>query len=232
MAGRIGYYGGIVRDGLVLDLDAAKLDSYPRTGTSWRDISGNGNNGTLINGPTFNSGNGGSIIFDGSDDYTNLPHILDVSNSPITWNIWFKTNITTSGVLFSDWSTSNWSFLLRIFNGYFTIGMRNSLNVDISDAQSNIYPLTSGITYNICVTYNQIPNTLKTYVNGVLVDTRGNNVSPSTIKNSTNNFSIGLKQDTTTLLNGNVYNANMYNRALLATEILQNYNATKIRYGL
>jgi hypothetical protein len=61
MAGRIGYYGGVVKDGLVLDLDAAKLDSYPRTGTSWKDISGNQNNGTLINGPTFDSGNGGVL---------------------------------------------------------------------------------------------------------------------------------------------------------------------------
>jgi hypothetical protein len=232
MAGRIGYYGGIVKDGLVLDLDAGKLESYPRTGTSWKDISGNNNNGTLIGGPAFDSGNGGSIVFDGTNDYVNLPHILNVSNSPITWNIWFKTNITTSGALFSDWSTSNWSFLLRILNGYFTIGMRNSLNADISDAQIPIYSLTSNVIYNICVTYNQLPNTLKTYVNGVLVDTRGNAVSPSTIKNSTNNFSIGLKQDTTTLLNGNVYNANMYNRALSSQEVLQNYNATKGRFGL
>ena len=54
MAGRISYLGGIVRNGLVLDLDAAKLDSYPKFGTTWRDITFNQNNGTLVNGPTFN----------------------------------------------------------------------------------------------------------------------------------------------------------------------------------
>jgi hypothetical protein len=62
MAGRIAYYGGIVTNGLVLALDAAKKDSYPGSGTLWKDISGNTNNGTLINGPTFNSGNGGYCV--------------------------------------------------------------------------------------------------------------------------------------------------------------------------
>ena len=80
MAGRIAYYGNIVKDGLVLDLDAAKRDSYPGSGTFWKDISGGGGNGTLINGPTFSSGNGGSIVFDGVDDYVNIPN----NNSPIT----------------------------------------------------------------------------------------------------------------------------------------------------
>ncbi len=72
MAGRIAYYGNIVRDGLVLDLDAAKRDSYPGSGTSWRDIAGGVITGSLINGPTFDGNNGGSIVFDGADDYVNL----------------------------------------------------------------------------------------------------------------------------------------------------------------
>ena len=71
MAGRIAYYGGIVTNGLVLDLDAAKKDSYPGTGTSWRNIAGNSNNGTLTNGPTFNSNNGGSIaLMVGRDSFS------------------------------------------------------------------------------------------------------------------------------------------------------------------
>ena len=57
MSGRISYYGNIVKDGLVLCLDAAKKDSYPRSGTLWNDISGGQRNGTLINGPTFNPNN-------------------------------------------------------------------------------------------------------------------------------------------------------------------------------
>ena len=68
MAGRVAYYGNIVKNGLILDMDAAKRDSYPGTGTAWNDISGFQYNGTLTNGPTFNSSNGGSIVFDGVDD--------------------------------------------------------------------------------------------------------------------------------------------------------------------
>lgn len=54
------YMPDIVRSGLVLNLDAAEPASYPGTGTTWYDLSGNGNNGTLVNGPTYNSANGGS----------------------------------------------------------------------------------------------------------------------------------------------------------------------------
>ena len=64
--------GKIVTNGLVLSLDAADRNSYPGTGTTWRDMSGNGNNGTLTDGPTFNSNNGGSIVFDGTNDYVAL----------------------------------------------------------------------------------------------------------------------------------------------------------------
>jgi hypothetical protein len=82
MAGRVGYYRRIVKDGLVLDLDASLLASYPGTGTTWTDLSVNNNNGTLINGPTFDSGNGGNIVFDGSDDYVPLsgPNFFTVTN--------------------------------------------------------------------------------------------------------------------------------------------------------
>ncbi len=61
----------IITNGLILELDAANRKSYPGSGTTWTDLSGNGNTGTLTNGPTFSSANGGSIVFDGVDDYVN-----------------------------------------------------------------------------------------------------------------------------------------------------------------
>jgi hypothetical protein len=79
-----------VTNGLVLYLDAGNTNSYPGTGTSWRDISGNSNNGTLTNGPTFNSANLGSIVLDGTDDYVNCGN-----NSSI--------NITGTGLTLSAW---------------------------------------------------------------------------------------------------------------------------------
>ena len=63
------YSPKIITNGLVLSLDAANNKSYPRSGTTWTDLSGNNNTGTLTNGPTFNAGNQGSIVFDGVDDY-------------------------------------------------------------------------------------------------------------------------------------------------------------------
>jgi hypothetical protein len=63
---------GLVRNGLVLALDAGRTLSYPGSGTTWTDLSGNGNTGTLTNGPTYSSANGGSLVFDGVDDYVNL----------------------------------------------------------------------------------------------------------------------------------------------------------------
>ena len=94
MAGRIAYYGGIVKDGLVLNLDAAKTDSYPKIGTAWNDISGNRNNSTLTNGPTFDSRNGGSIVLDGVNDYGILNSTLDIGIVG-SWSIWL--NATTFG---------------------------------------------------------------------------------------------------------------------------------------
>jgi len=227
------YYNGptIVTNGLVLYLDAANSKSYPGSGTSWVDLSGNGNNGTLTNGPTFNSANGGSIVFDGANDYVNLPHLINVSN-PITWNIWFKTTNTDSGFLFSDWSSPSFSFLFRIYFGFFAIGLRNSSQQDISDSTVGRFPLISNNVYNVCVTYSQAVGSLNIFSNGSLIQQTGNNISPASIVNTSNNFSIGLKQDTSTYLVGNVYIASIYNRALSASEVLQNYNATKTRFGL
>jgi hypothetical protein len=93
MAGRIAYYGNIVRDGLVLDLDAAKQDSYPGSGTVWRDIAGGVITGSLINGPTFNPSNFGSIVFDGVNDYVSCGNVLFNDVNATTISIW--VNIQT-----------------------------------------------------------------------------------------------------------------------------------------
>ena len=70
MATRYNYTGQLITDGLVLNLDAAKRDSYPGSGTTWYDISGNGNNGTLTNGPTYTGvSKDAAIVFHGVDDY-------------------------------------------------------------------------------------------------------------------------------------------------------------------
>ena len=94
----MGFYRApqIVTNGLVMYLDAANPKSYPTTGTAWYDRSGNGNTGTLTNGPTFNSGNNGSIVFDGIDDYVSLSSSPNLTN-PLTICGFINTSIV-SGV--------------------------------------------------------------------------------------------------------------------------------------
>jgi hypothetical protein len=121
MAGRIAYYGVIVSNCLVLSLDAAKRDSYPGTGTTWNDISGNRNNGTLTNGPTFNSGNGGSIVFDGTNDYVQTNY--DAALTDFTACVWFKvpdsTNVGSARIL-------DKSFINGFYLGKNYLGTANS----------------------------------------------------------------------------------------------------------
>jgi hypothetical protein len=99
------YSPKVVTDGLVLYLDAANPNSYVSGSTTWRDISRGGSNGTLINGPTYSSANGGSIVFDGTNDYVNCGDILNYSNN-FSANCW--VSVSTSGVnpIISKWDTS------------------------------------------------------------------------------------------------------------------------------
>jgi hypothetical protein len=88
---------GIVQSGLVLNLDAGVSSSYPTTGTTWTDLSGSGNNGTLTNGPTYSSANGGSIVFDGSNDYASFTSncynvSLNGTINELTINAWVYWN--------------------------------------------------------------------------------------------------------------------------------------------
>ena len=238
MAGRVAYYGGIVKDGLILDLDAAKKDSYPTTGTVWSDISGNSNNGTLINGPTFNSDNGGSIVFDGVNDTVDCGNSTTLNSSNITYNTWVRRTASwefNGSCLF--WAKPNGTYT---GNGFyielFTTGT-NFLDVitdgasinrfrDTTNANSR-FPLNTWV--NFCFTLNG--STPKMYFNGVdstIVITGTNAITPT---NSTK-YLMSNSPAYGNYTKGDVSQTSIYNRALSAQEVLQNYNALKGRYGL
>lgn len=80
-------------NGLVLCLDAGNTKSYPGSGTTWTDLSGRGNTGTLTNGPTYSSANGGSIVFDGTNDYVSTNY-TQTSVTGYTIDVWFKSTDT------------------------------------------------------------------------------------------------------------------------------------------
>ena len=220
----------IVENGLVLCLDAANKFSYPRTGTTWTDLSGNSNNGTLTNGPTFNAGNMGSILFDGTNDYVNMGISTYCNLINISVSVWIKV---TSTSLYFLCRYNNTTF----FNGFimyydvastkFGVSGRESSATYLDRPTINTYSLNNW--YN--VVWTKSANVWTIYVNGSL------DVS-STLGNGTTSFSNNIMWIGAYLGNGdqyysggNISNVQIYNRVLTAAEVLQNYNATKSRFG-
>jgi hypothetical protein len=247
MAGRISYYGGIVKDGLVLDLDAAKKDSYGGTGTTWRDLSGNNNNGTLINGPTFNASNGGYIRCDGTNDFIEVldNSTLDFGFSNFTVEYWFRKLQSTVTGFDNIWGPNKWNtgatpgtneWSLSIGNGSVGTGNNYGFNVEVGNTVYGTGESSETLALN---TWYQLigmreGGSLRTYLNGVIKQ----NASPvgfstsSSINNVGRNLRInnaGVNMYYTAADNSIV---RIYNKELTAQEILQNYNATKGRYGL
>ena len=219
--------GRIVTDGLVLMLDAGNEKSYPGTGTTWSDLSGNGNNGTLVNGVGYNSGNGGILTFDGSNDRVDGVHNdqLNILGS-ITIECWFRVTNTRS-----DW--------VRIF-GKGTSSLRN---VGLWYHQSSSYFLyqrygtsTMNAQYNATVSLNtwyhmvgtSDNNNHKLYINNIV---RATSSTGTTFYSNTDPYRIGYGNIHTYHI-GNVSNCRIYNRALTADEVAQNFNATRHRFGL
>lgn len=215
-----------VTDGLVLYLDAANTKSYVSGSTTWTDLVGT-NNGTLTNGPIFNSGNGGSIVFDGSNDFIKPPNSTTLQLTNFTLSSWIKVNIINANQFIIDTSTDNANGL-----GYsYRINSVNkvrfwSYNANgLLDSNSSI---TNGVWYNIVSTYNNTSKLQTIYINGFLDNS--NTYSQTFVVSNVVNLQIAGSQILGGYLNGNIAQTLIYNRALSATEVLQNYNATKGRY--
>lgn len=209
------YSPRVITDGLVLYLDAANTRSYPGTGTTWSDLSRGGNNGTLTNGPTFDSSNGGSIVFDGVDDYTSVsPNILSVN----TVCGWFRST-STSGF------RRLWQWGINEFSAYLNSGTYDLRIIYKQNDSPTSYSFSANTWTNVAATYNG--TTLNVYIAGTQI------FSSTRLPASSNNqFLIGSTIGGTQNWNGNISQTLVYNRALSSTEILQNYNATKGRFGL
>ena len=210
----------IITDGLVLNLDAGFTPSYPTTGTTWYDVSSSVNSGTLTNGPTYSPQYGGSIVFDGVDDYCVSNSFTSVSTSVWTCVMFLRAvNAEAEGYVFG-WDNENNSYGMTIgtFMGNWISHCRGGSNNWITG------PAVSANTWTcISVTYNG--SIQKIYGNGVLVNAKSASFSQPIAQP----VYIG-KLNRGYLFNGSVGLTLFYNRALTAEEILQNYNATKDRY--
>jgi hypothetical protein len=211
-------YPAIVTNGLILNLDAGFTPSYPTTGTTWYDVSSGGNNGALTNGPTFNSGNGGSIVFDGADDYVNLPNGILSGTGDFTIIQWVQCDGPGVGTTFGNYGAGNLQF------GWST--SYDFLWLDNNSAYASTSNFTTAITM---IAGRRIGTTTNYLKNGTVISTGSSGAS---IGSSSANFRIGTNTSTTEQYNGKIYTTMVYNRGLSNAEILQNYNATKSRFGL
>jgi len=223
---------GIVTNGLVLNLDAGLVSSYPKTGTTWYDLSGYGNNGTLTHGPTFNSENMGSLSFAGANDYVSLSYRPQYDiRTGITISIFMKR--TTGYNQLQDFhllSRSPAWFFYDAYNAGYITGSVYIDGVRKGEVTTGIIPM-DGHWYYITYTYDSNTHYSSIYINGILKSNlKITGLVNYLIDSSTNNFQNMGQQS---LGRGMLISIlSLYNRALSPTEITQNFNATKSRFGL
>jgi hypothetical protein len=214
-------YEGIVTDGLVFNLDAGFTPSYPRNGTTWYDVSGS-NNGEIVNGGTFSSNNSGNILLDGIDDRVILGSLSN-NGSNYTLIFAFKSYTGTG---------SNDGYRLIGATG----GATNQLSYSFDNNVLRIWPPNQWQTFDSNVSANNVyivtqssnTNATRMFVNGTFKTQF--NITPIYFNN------LGFGQPYVfccgSYFNGELYFVQYYNRALSDSEVLQNYNAQKGRFGL
>jgi len=218
-------YPNIVTSGLTLIIDSGYVPSYPTTATTWYDLSGNVNDGTLVNSPTFSSSNNGYFTFNGTTQAATLTSLNLQQN--FTLDGWFNPSVLNGFAMFGQgtlspnvglhvWYTSNTVIRFGMF--------ANDTDFTVSTSTGN--------WYNIVCTYsNSSPFTKQLYLNGVAQT--GTTQQTQSAYTGTGTFRLGATYSSAgNYGSGSYAGMKMYNRILSATEVLQNYNALKTRFGL
>ena len=219
------YNARIVSDKLMLHLDAANTKSYIGSGTSWVDISGKGNNGTLTNGPTFSSDNLGSIVFDGSNDHVILNSSFQVSTSvTYSFEAWIyktATGTNNAGMLISGGYGGDKDGIIIASEEFSGTTIRiASQNGDVNAVYYNgiSQPLSGSNGTNVTFNLNEW---IHVAVTGITVDSTDGAA-----------HHIGQNNNNTNEFTGRIANLKVYDRELTATEVKQNYDALRGRFGL
>jgi len=225
-------------NGLVLCLDAGNTKSYPGSGTTWTDLSGNGNTGTLMNGPTYSSVNGGSIVFDGVDDYGYIDYSSSLApTSAISGGGW---------IYYSNWSTSQGNIFSKLQSGGYALQHSSTTpQVYFLVRLGGVYRTSAFDKSLMNSGWNHIFGTfdgryIRMYLNGNAVGTPYDHGSVAAIEYAVNNnLAIGIDAAAGSsnsvegnLTNATISNLQIYNRALTASEIQQNFNALRGRFGV
>ena len=216
----VGYNPSIVSDGLVFFLDAANTRCYSGSGNTANGLIG-GINGTLVNGVGFTSSNNGAFIFDGSNDYITFGNSSAVQQSSGTLSAWAKASSPGGGYrgIIAKQGAYGLFYTDSVLVAYdWAADAPRSTGVNIAD---NTWK-------NVVLTYQSgVSNGTRIYINGVLVLT-----TTITVLNQINNLFGGAEANASQFSACQASSFKMHNRVLTATEVLQNYNATKKRFGL
>jgi len=226
------YHNGpkIITNGLALCLDPASFKSYSGTGATWNDLSGNNNNATLVNGPTYSSNNAGIIAFDGTNDYARIAFnaLFNVTSNPFSVIVWNKKNDTSSvfnGLITADSSGDNTWKIHRNVNSTFYTTRTGSSTLNFPNFTVNQWH---------CYGFTKSGSTLINYFNGIESARITNATDPSSFSNDLALGSYRLND----AINGNYLLPQsfgpilFYNRDLSASEVAQNYNALKGSFNL
>lgn len=231
------YGSRIITNGLVLYLDAADKNSYPGSGNTWYDLSGNNINFSLINSPSFSNDNGGCFNFNGSsvqggnNQYCVSTSNFSVPSSSITVQAFVKRNAVTSSNFPAIFFCGN--------NGDFTSAA--GVGILFTSNNDNYYAAyyrgaSGGNTISIIENNNNIVNIAITFDSNRIAYRNGGNAISTSITPYSVSYSglayIGLWQTFGRYLNSKIYTLQIYNRALSSSEIAQNYIAGKGRFNL
>jgi hypothetical protein len=222
-----------VTNGIACFLDAGNLKSYVGSGTTWNDLNGN-ISGTLTSGPTFSSLNKGSIVFDGINDYVTFGTSytsLDLSDK--SFQCWIKkSSASNASIIDKDFDNGGanyggWGFWIQSNN---KLWWWNQGNLDLLDDGANTISNTTWT--NVAVTYNNTTKSASFYINGVLNSTK-TNASIVEKSSSSTALVVGAHRGATGFFfDGSIAIVMAYNRILTSTEILQNFNAHRGRFGI
>jgi hypothetical protein len=229
---------GVVTDGLVFYVDAGNDLSYPGSGGTWSDLVG-GNNGSFnsmddINNPSnnYDSGSGGSIVFDGVDDYVRISNtstdVFSFDNISATFTIWVKPDSIDTMILVKRNNSFGWEIQLD-GNGFISWYFQSSGGTFFDQADGTA--VSTGQWNHITVVLNRDTNIVSRYLNATPTGTNTSINGLTSLTDNSTDVSIGgryARNDK--YFNGNIGPTCIYNRALSASEILQNYNALKNRF--
>lgn len=228
----------ISEQGLSLYVDAGNPLSYSGSGTSWFDLSGNVNTGTLTNTPSFNRSNLGVINFNGSNQFVNFGNVLNVTTNSFSVECWFNrtansTSNTFGGALIAKDAygpNNGWAMFVNNSDyGGGVCGFQTRVSNVVYGANST-FAIQNNVWYHLVGVRDTVNKTNYLYINGVLNGSAAENptVNPT---NSTATV-IGNVGGQSRHFNGLISNVKVYNRTLTSTEILQNFNATRSRFGI